>query len=294
MNIYNKAASLLPMRLYSEILAAPENLRLKSEEIRLRAGQAPSLLCEGVEYRLGNELCVSQDDLDTVLEKATGASVHSYENSIANAYISVDGGIRIGICGTAVMDCGTVCGIRSLSSLAIRIPHDISDCADELYSEHFSGRFKNTLLISPPGCGKTTLMRSLIKNLSYAGMRVSVADERGELGAVYEGEAQYDLGPCTDIMSFAPKSEAALMMLRAMNTQVLAVDEISASKDVRALIEAFGCGINILASAHASGVSDLYKRPVYRELMNAKMFEYIIIISAEHGIRNYVVKEINQ
>lgn len=292
MTSFKAAAALLPLRLCGELLVLPETVRNSAEEIRLRSGESLCISVDGTETEYVTDYRIDSEDLQTVLEKATGASVHSVENSLASGYLSVKGGIRVGICGTAIMKGDRLCGVRNLSSLAIRIPHEVEDCAeDELKALKELG-FPSTLIISPPGYGKTTCIRALIKYASKSGVRVSVADERGELGAVRGGQAQFDLGRHTDIMSSAPKSEAAIVLLRAMNPEIIAMDEISAEADIRAISEVAGCGVKLFATAHARDHKDMMSRPVYRKLLSEGIFEYLLTIEKCGAVRSYSLSKL--
>ena len=171
--------------------------------------------------------------------------------------------------------------------MSIRIPHELKGCADGIYEPLTDGGFKSTLIISPPGCGKTTLLRELVRRLSDAGHRVSLCDDRGEVAAVWDGEAQFDVGRCTDVMSDAPKGQTSVMLLRAMNPQILAMDEITAPADVQAAEEAVGCGVQLLATAHAAGTADFQTRPLYRRLMEDKVFKNAVTITMRDGRRYY-------
>lgn len=292
MNKLNSAASMLPIALNSEILILPEDEREKIEEIRLRAGHAMTVLINGEERPIAEEHTVTVVDLESVLECATGASVHAVEESMANGYINVDGGIRLGICGNAIMRSGAVCGIRNLSSLSLRIPKEIRGvAANELRQMNQNG-LTDILIASPPGSGKTTCLREFIRVISDSGKRVSVADERGEIAAVSEGVAQFDVGRHTDIISDAPKAKAAMMLIRAMNPDVLAMDEISSSEDMQSVFEASGCGVRLLATAHARDLDDLYSRKLYRRLMQMRIFKYCLFIENSSGSRSYRIEEL--
>jgi stage III sporulation protein AA len=258
-----------------------------AEEIRLRAGRAPSVLKNGEERQIAGLRKITSEDLDGVLERATGASVHTAQSSIRNGFVSVPGGVRLGLCGSAALRGGEIDGIRRLSSVSIRIPHELKGCADGIYEPLTDGGFKSTLIISPPGCGKTTLLRELVRRLSDAGHRVSLCDDRGEVAAVWDGEAQFDVGRCTDVMSDAPKGQTSVMLLRAMNPQILAMDEITAPADVQAAEEAVGCGVQLLATAHAAGTADFQTRPLYRRLMEDKVFKNAVTITMRDGRRYY-------
>ena len=292
MNRLNSAASMLPIALNSEILILPENERKVIEEIRLRVGQPMTVLINGEEKPIAAEHAVTAEDLESVLECATGASVHSVESSMANGYISAAGGIRLGICGNAIMRSGAVCGIRSLSSLSLRIPKEIQGIAAKELRQMLQSGLTDILIASPPGSGKTTCLREFIRVISDGGNRVSVADERGEIAAVSEGIPQFDVGRHTDVISDAPKAKAAMMLIRAMNPDVLAMDEISSGDDMQAAFEASGCGVRLLATAHARDLDDLYSRKLYRRLMQMRIFKYCLFIENIGGCRSYRIEEL--
>lgn len=287
MNTYEKAIELLPQRLLttqSRILAS------EAEELRLRAGRRATALVKGVETPISDAL-VGSDDLNCVVERATSASVHTAQSSIAKGFINCAGGIRIGLCGTGVIDRGEVAGMRAISSLAIRIPHEIRGCGQAAI-DRLAASSGNVLILSPPGYGKTTFLRECIRRLSDAGRRVSVADERGELAAVYRGIPQFDLGKSSDVMSDVPKAQAVMMLLRAMNPQVIAMDEISSPEDIGAAETASGCGVRIIATAHAAGRLELQVRPIYKKLLEHGMFGSLIVIKSCCGVRSYSYEEI--
>lgn len=287
MNTYEKAIELLPQRLLttqSRILAS------EAEEFRLRAGRRATALVKGVETPISDAL-VGSDDLNCVIERATSASVHTAQSSIAKGFINCAGGIRIGLCGTGVIDRGEVRGMRAISSLAIRIPHEIRGCGQAAI-DRLAASSGNVLILSPPGYGKTTFLRECIRQMSDAGQRVSVADERGELAAVYRGIPQFDLGKSSDVMSDVPKAQAVMMLLRAMNPQVIAMDEISSPEDIGAAETASGCGVRIIATAHAAGRQELQVRPIYKKLLEHGMFNGLIVIKSCCGVRSYSYEEI--
>ena len=290
MNTFRKAVSLLPLKLGSELLVMPEEIRQNTEEIRLRNGKMLSLLVDGKEIQVAEDCKICPADISTVLERASCASLHAVENQLIHGYLSVEGGIRIGVCGSGVIKNDRLCGFCDFSSLSIRIPHEIMGCSDEAFEEINRDGIKSTLIISPPGFGKTTFLRDYIRNLSDKGYRVSVADERGELASMSNGKPQYDLGCHTDVMTGVSKAEAAVMMLKTMNPQVIAMDEISEKKDVRAVASAAGCGVRIIASAHASNTEDLRRRKIYRELMAMQIFERAVIIGNKEGRREYRIE----
>lgn len=288
MNTYEKALELLPRRLLTECSCIPAS---EAEEFRLRAGRKAAVLIGGTEMPISDVL-IETRDIDWVIERATNASVHTAQSSIAKGFINCSGGIRIGMCGTGIIDDGKVTGMRGISSLAIRIPHEIRGCGQAAIDRIKAEPRDSVLILSPPGYGKTTFLRECIRQLSDSGKRVSVADERGELAAVHRGAPQFDLGNASDIMSGVPKAQAVMMLLRAMNPQIIAMDEISSPEDVEAAETASGCGVRLIATAHAADKSELCSRPVYRRLLELGVFKNAVVIENRCGKRSYSYGEI--
>ena len=288
MNTYEQALGLLPRRLLTECSDIPSS---EAEEFRLRAGRRATLLIGGTETPISS-VPVDTSDIDSVIERATNASVHTAQSSIAKGFINCSGGIRIGLCGTGIIDKDKVTGMRGISSLAIRIPHEIRGCGQAAIDKVKADTVGSVLILSPPGYGKTTFLRECIRQLSDSGKRVSVADERGELAAVHRGVPQFDLGKESDIMSGVPKAQAVMMLLRAMNPQIIAMDEVSSPEDVEAAETASGCGVRLIATAHAADKSELYRRPVYRRLLELGVFKNTVVIENRCGRRSYSYEEL--
>ena len=267
------AWSLLPAELRHR---RPPNYE-KAEELRLRLGYPPSILTAGRETPLPARP-VEERDLLSVLERATGAAFHAAAGEMSRGYVSYKG-IRIGLCGVMTAP-GQGTGFSRYTSLAIRIPRQWRGCCDEVYRRLYAHGFCNTLLLSPPGGGKTTALRELVRLLSEAGYRVGLTDERDELWG-------FDLGPRCDCLRGREKAECVLMLLRTMNPQILAMDEISAPADARAVLEAVGCGVGILATAHAGDPDELFKRRLYRELLEENIFERLLTVSGVGKGREY-------
>ena len=248
---YEAACALLPRRLREAALAVPE--KEKVEELRLRQGGRLTLtLPEGEVPVPGTR--VTGEDLEAVLDIATGSSRYTASQSLRQGYLTAEGGFRIGVCGTAVLEGGEVALYRDLSSLNIRIPREQIGLADRVLPGLLAeGRLESTIVISPPGGGKTTLLRDLVRALSdEKNLRVSLVDERGELAAVHRGVPQLQVGRHTDVLDACPKAQAIPTLLRAMNPQVIAVDEVAVAGDVAALEQAAGAGVVLLATVHGA------------------------------------------
>ncbi|MGI5978485.1 MAG: stage III sporulation protein AB [Oscillospiraceae bacterium] len=285
-----RAARLLPPGLRCELLTLPESVRSGAEELRLRVGRAPSIVIRGDELSVLPEHVVSNAELQMVLEIATRASVHTYADNIRAGFVTAAGGCRVGLCGTVTTEEGCITAMRRLSSVCIRIPREKRGCADGIFPALTDGGFSSTLLLSPPGGGKTTLLRELVRLLSDGGQRVALADERSEVAGDFAGMPCFDVGERTDVLTGAPKSEGVYLLLRSMAPQILAFDEITAPSDIEAASEAANCGVKLLATAHAAGVEDLCERPMYRKLLERKLFARAVIIENEGGSRRYRVE----
>lgn len=256
-----------------------------TEEIRLRLGRQPSLLKGGQEH-VFSEVLITSTILENILEKATGASMHAVVHTIRNGYLSYRG-IRIGICGTVVMDKGSVETFRTLTSLAIRIPRSCPNICRPYLQEYCSDTYHNTLILSAPGGGKTTALRDMIQALSNRGYRIAVADERNELASFDGTQPGFDLGAHTDVLIGAPKRTSVMMLLRSMNPQLLAMDEISEEEDCEIVRQILGCGVGLLATAHATDASELSRRPLYSGLLRDRVFDFALTIRQNDGRRTY-------
>jgi len=285
-----RAARLLPPGLRCEMLALPPEIRDRAEELRLRAMRAPSIVLGGDELPVLPEHAVSNAELQSVLEIATRASVHTYVDCIREGYVTAAGGCRVGLCGTVSTENGRIAAMRRLSSVCIRIPREKRGCADGIFPALTAGGFSSTLLLSPPGGGKTTLLRELVRLLSDGGARVALADERSEVAGTFEGAPGFDVGARTDVLTGAPKGEGVYLLLRAMAPQILAFDEITAPGDVEAASEAANCGVRLLATAHAADIADLRQRPLYRKLLEQRLFSRAVVIENDGGLRKYSVE----
>lgn len=272
---------LLPEKIRKAVLVKDY---VQAEEIRLRCGFLPMALVGGKEIEISSEK-ISEHDLQYIIDRATDVSFHTAIPTLKCGYVCRNG-IRIGICGETIMNNGELCGYRHYSSLNIRIPHSCPGIFDMLGDDVFGKGLCSVLIISPPGLGKTTLLREIIKWLSEREFRVGVVDDRNELSA------GYCLGKHTDIITMAGKVQGTMIMLRGMNPQIIAYDEISSPEDIQAVAETVGCGVKLLASCHASCFEEMRNRPLYKLLLDLNEFKKIITIKMKNGSRIYELTEI--
>lgn len=292
-------------RAFWEIVAKDEAFL---QEIRLRVGQPILVYGDKGEWMVdqrGNytriRSCaypVREDEIMQLLRHICNDSLYAYEDELRQGFITAAGGHRIGIAGQVVLDGESVRTVKHISGLNIRIAHQLRGAADPVIGQLYrEGYLLNTLIISPPGCGKTTLLRDLIRQVSDGnrwgrGCSVGVVDERSEIAGCFQGIPQNDVGMRTDVMDGCPKALGMMMLLRSMSPQVIAVDEVALAADVDALSAAANCGVVLFATAHGSSVADLKSRPVFRDLLSRGVMERAVIVEGREQRRHYRVEEI--
>ena len=283
MDGYKNALALLPPELASVFpIDFPD-----AEEIRLRCGQAPTVYANGQEHKIESPI-LAELELRRVLERATGASLHTAAAALRRGYIC-SRGLRIGVCGSAVIRGGEMEGFRSFSSLCIRIPHDFHGICSAALKAMNANTLGGCIITGAPGSGKTTALRDMIRLLSERGFRVGVADERGEIS----GDGEFPLGSCTDIITGLYKHEAAMLLLRGMRPDFIAMDEITQSADAAAIREICCCGVELIVSAHARSTDELLRRPVFAKLMESGAFRYVLTVSHAGRERSYELNELH-
>lgn len=279
-----QAIACLPEERAAALSRTAEQERI--EELRLRCGEAPSVRIGGAERPLAMAP-VTADELRETVGRAARYSVHSYAESMRQGFLPLEGGHRLGLCGTAVAENGSVTGVRRISSLNLRVARQI-DALDDIITPYIGeGAPFSILVLAPPGCGKTTLVREWVRLVSDAGHTTAVADERGEIAGLAEGVPQFRIGRCTDILEGCTKKQAALMLLKTMSPALVAMDEITSPEDIEAVALCAHCGTAVLAAAHAAGLNDLRRRPLYRRLLSLGVFERVLTIEQKDGKRSY-------
>ena len=271
-----------PMELRNAILLSDDINLLNVCEIRIRVNR-PVILKgkdeECIVKKNGEFYMVKKEVLGRIFESICGNSVYAFEEEISNGFITVYGGHRVGIVGKPLYKDGKIYSIKDISGLNFRIAREIKGAADNIISKlKVDDEVVNTLIISPPGLGKTTLLRDLVRQLSDSGYNISLVDERSEIAGCFLGIPQNDIGLRTDVMDGVSKSDGIKMMVRSMRPDFIATDEIGTDEDAEAIEYAINSGVRILATAHGNKVEDLYKSNKMRCLLEGDIFKKVILM----------------
>ena len=233
---------------------------------------------------------VTKEDLDQTFQIICKYSIHSFMDDIKKGFITLRGGHRVGIVGKAIVENGKVENIKHISSLNIRISKEVKNCSDKVMDHIIknSAKINNTIIISPPQCGKTTLLRDIVRNLSngtekynFKGVNVALIDERNEIAGSYLGIPQMDVGIRTDIIETCPKDVGIMMVLRSMSPNVIVTDEIGTEKDIKALYTALNGGVGLITTVHGDSIEDIRNRKEINNLLDEELFKKVILLSAK-------------
>lgn len=313
---------IFPRELRSILGQIPGDFR-EVQEIRLRTGKPVMVICRNREYLvtadgrleadrgtmdLDQLLTVTQAQMKETVEYMSSFSLYAAEEELRQGFLTIQGGHRIGVAGKTLAQGQDIRLMKFISFINIRVAHQIPGCADSVMDYLYTDYFLNTLIISPPRCGKTTLLRDIIRQVSNGrkqraragagnetsgqaagegrwipGISVGVVDERSELAACYQGIPQNDLGMRTDVLDCCPKSQGMMMLVRTMAPGVIAVDEIGSRQDMEAIEYVKNCGCSLAATIHGSSLEDIRQKPCMGELLAQGTFERLILLDAMGG-----------
>ena len=256
------------------------------QEIRIRVNRPILLKTRQADFLI--EYIINNKDILQILEKICDNSIYAYQNQIANGFITIKGGHRIGITGTAVLENKKVSNLKYVTSLNFRIARQVINCSNKLLGQVIdseNGSIFNTLIVSPPGYGKTTILRDLIRNISngienigFKGKTCGVVDERGEIAAMYRGVPQNDIGIRTDVIENISKPEGIKILIRSMAPEIIACDEIGSKEDIEAIGDAMSCGVKGIFTMHGKNMQDIKNNfEVNRLLENGKIEKVIFL-----------------
>ncbi|WP_101697893.1 stage III sporulation protein AA [Clostridium minihomine] len=271
----------------------PEHIKESAQEIRLRVNR-PISIFNGVQsfFVTGNGISripqegitVFREDMDETFQNLCSHSVYTHQNEIKNGFITIRGGHRVGICGTAVLEQGEITGLRDISSFNIRVARQVEGAADDILTKVGDEILRGILLAGAPSTGKTTILRDIARQLSCGDevppRKIVVIDERGELAGTYQGDAQNDLGCCCDVLDGYPKSQGILQAIRSLSPEIILCDELGGEKETAAVEEVVNAGVSIIVSVHASSAGDLLRRRQVRRLLETGAFRTVVLLDS--------------
>lgn len=294
--------TILSARVATILKSAPYRILSQLTEIRLRINQPLLLVLGNSDIMLDDTgqavidpyraYRCSSDDLARTLQLISKNSLYAYEQELKMGFITIQGGHRVGLAGQAIIGNGEVRALKNISSMNIRIAREIKGCADKIMPYILAeGDVLSTLIISPPRCGKTTILRDLARQISsgilqlnFNGAQVGLVDERSEIAACQSGVPTVDLGQRIDVLDGCPKADGMLMLIRSMAPQVVITDELGRTEDAYAIREALNAGVSVIATVHGRSMAEVLQRPYVGELIEHKYFERYVILSSNPSV----------
>lgn len=273
----NNEASVVRLRQLLPICLHPY-LTEKTEEIRFRRNREVMFL--SAEGEITAPLISDEGWMEELLDRLTQSSLYTFSENITEGYLTLEGGHRVGICGTGVYQNGRLSDVRDISSLNLRIAHEVKGCAEKLFQTVYTGKeVPCTLIVSPPGYGKTTLLRDLLRLISdrKSSIKIAVVDQRSELSGTYRGNPANDLGKRTDILNGYTKPDGICRAVRTLAPTLIGVDEIGSPEDEESILFAHYAGVKVIATIHGNESGDFQKS--IPRLIKEKVFDYYVYLT---------------
>ena len=290
---FDEAVDSLPQS-WGEILHfLPRSVKERATEIRFRTGRPVSITAGAKNYYITklsaltenpDSHCLSIDKrgMEELVLHLCGYSLHSHQDDLVQGFVTLKGGHRAGLCGTAVTRKNELCSVKQASSVNLRIAREMKGCAQEFVRRVFADGLHNVLVAGSPASGKTTLIRDAVRLLSKSN-QIAVVDERSEIAASAYGEPQNDVGVLTDILDGYPKAQGILAAIRSLSPDLIVCDEIGSAEDVAAVETGTNSGIHILATVHAASFEELMRKRPIQELVESGAIDSIVFLKSRQN-----------
>ncbi len=294
--------TILPLQIREIIQQVKPEISNQIEEIRIRENRPLEIIIASkylfispkgdITLASKEAYLPTKEDMSKMVNLISNHSIYQLEEELRRGYITVYGGHRIGIAGKVLLEKGEVKTMKNISSFNIRIAKEVFGAADSIIPYIINAKeleIHNTLIISPPQCGKTTLLRDITRQISNGikpilpGKKIGIVDERSEIAGSIQGVPQHDVGVRTDVLDACPKAEGMMMMIRSMSPDILIVDEIGRYEDAAAILEARNAGVKVIATVHGSTIEELTKRPSLSSMLQQEIFTRYILLSRKNG-----------
>lgn len=302
-SVFNKVLNFLDPDIAAILKKIPEDVKERVEEVRIRAGKPLMICMEGSDFfinRDGNPDISSENtymstevNVNKSFQIISNYSVYAIEDELKNGFITIKGGHRIGVSGKVIYGKDGLETIKDISSLNVRIAREKIGVSNQVMKHIIKepNTIYHTLIVSPPQCGKTTLLRDIIRNLSngmseysFRGIKVGLVDERSEIASLYNGQPQNKIGIRTDVLDGCKKYDGMILLIRSMSPHVIATDELGDEKDIKAIHEALKAGVKVIATAHGEDIEDIKSKPNLKKIIDERIFQRIFILDNSKGV----------
>ncbi len=273
---FEKAISNLPQNIIDILNTVPQNIQQKTREIKLRLNRKIILNCNKIHFL---DRILTKSEIEESFKSICGYSIHSHSEEIKKGFITLKGGHRAGICGSAVYENNRLINIKNISSINLRISREIANVSSPILTL-LDNNIDNLLIVGPPASGKTTMLKDIVKKLHNKS--ISIVDSRGEIAASFNGVPQNDIG-YADVFDFFNRKDGMEYAIRTMNPDYIICDEIGDEEDLKAIKNCVGCGVKLIATTHGENTKEFLQRELIQKILKSSAFSNILFLQGKNN-----------